>query len=92
MGTVFPFVPKSGAGDWSSSERARLDELADRLTARGPPVDAAFGVSDRGDPWCVITDDQAEVLVHVARINGRFVVHDAASDAVRNEDTLWRAF
>ena len=92
MGTVVPFVPRPARGDWSSGERARLAELTDRLTAGGARVDAAFGLSDRGDPWCVITDERDEVLVHVARIGGRFVVHDAASDAVQDEDSLWRAF
>ena len=94
MGTVVPLVPKPGqvSLDWSSGERARLAELTDRLSLRGGRLDASYGVSDRGDPWCVITDDRDEVLVHVARINGRVVVHDAASGAVRDEDTLWRAF
>ena len=92
LGTVVPFVPRPAGRDWSSGERARLTELADRLAARGARVDAAYGLSDSGDPWCVITDDQDEVLVHVARIDGRFVVHDAASDAIQDEDSLWRAF
>ncbi len=55
-------------------------------------MDAAYGVSDAGDPWCVITDDSDEVLIHVARIDGQFVIHDAAADAVEAEDTLWSAF
>jgi hypothetical protein len=92
LGTVVPFIPRTAVGGWSSGELERLAELADRLTARGARVDASYGVSDRGDPWCVITDDHEEVLVHVARIDGRFVVHDAASDAVQDEDSLWRAF
>lgn len=92
LGTVVPFVPRPAGRDWSSGERARLAELADRLAARGAQVDAAYGLSDSGDPWCVITDDRDEVLVHVARIDGRFLVHDAASDAVQDEDSLWRAF
>jgi hypothetical protein len=92
LGTVVPFVPRPARGDWSSDERLRLGELADRLTTHGARVDAAYGLTDRGDPWCVITDEREEVLVHIARIDGRFVVHDAASNAVRDEDSLWRAF
>lgn len=92
MGTVVPYVPRHAARGWSSGERARLAELTDRLSVHGARVDASYGVSDLGDPWCVITDDRDEVLVHVARIDGRVVVHDAASGAVRDEDTVWRAF
>ena len=92
MGQLIPFVPRPVGGDWTAAERDRLGELARKLEAQGAHVDATHGVSDAGDPWCVITDDQGEVLVHVARIDGRFVVHDAAADVVQAGDTLWSAF
>ncbi|HEX5377381.1 MAG TPA: hypothetical protein VFW47_02350 [Phenylobacterium sp.] len=92
MSSVVPFVPRSAGGDWTAGERARLAELAGKLTAGGARVDTAYGVSDAGDPWCVITDDDDEVLIHVARIDGQFVIHDAAADAIQEEDTLWSAF
>jgi hypothetical protein len=55
-------------------------------------VHAAFGLSDAGDPWCVVANDADEMLVHVARIGGRIVVHDAVADVVRTGSTLWSAF
>ena len=92
MSNIVPFIPRAAGGDWTAGERERLSELAGKLTAGGANVDAAYGVSDAGDPWCVITDETDEVLIHVARIDGQFVIHDAAADAVQEEDTLWSAF
>jgi len=92
MNNIVPFIPRAAGGDWTAGERERLSELAGKLTADGAQVDAAYGVSDAGDPWCVITDETDEVLIHVARIDGQFVIHDAAADAVQEEDTLWSAF
>lgn len=92
MSNVVPFIPRAAGGDWTSGERERLAELAGKLTASGAHVDAAYGVSDAGDPWCVITDEADEVLIHVARIDGQVVIHDAAADAVQEDDSLWSAF
>lgn len=91
MSNIVPFVPRPPDGDWTSGERARLGELAERLAARGARVRAAYGVTDQGDPWCVIQDDEDEVLIHIARIDGAFVIHDAARDAVQEADSLWSA-
>ncbi len=91
MSNIVPFTPGAPVGDWTSGERARLSELAERLMARGARVEVAYGVSDAGDPWCVIQDERDEVLIHIARIDGEFVIHDAAQDAVRRTDTLWSA-
>jgi hypothetical protein len=89
---VIPFGPPANSGDWTAAELERLSELSDRLEAQGARVETAYGVSDAGDPWCAITDAQGEVLIHVARIDGRFVIHDAAADAVQDGDSLWSAF
>lgn len=91
MSNIVPFTPRAETGGWSASERARLSELADRLAADGIHVRVVYGATDAGDPWCVITDEFDEVLVHVARINGQFVIHDAAADVVEEGDTLWTA-
>lgn len=78
MATIIPF-PTLRTGDWSESERARLNELAKRF-ADQTSIDVVFGRSDSGDPWCVILDAQDEVLVHVARVKGGFVAHSPAGD------------
>jgi hypothetical protein len=89
---VIPLTPRSPDTDWTPGERARLAELTERLAAKGAQVEVVYGMSDAQDPWCVITDTAGNVLLHVARINGKVVVHDAADDAVRAEDSLWAAF
>jgi len=86
MGQVVPFITRvRDSGDWTMAERARLQELADRLAASGVEVDVIFGATDEGDPWCVVTDGDGDVLIHVARIGGAFVVHSAVDDTI-NED------
>ncbi|MDP3593908.1 MAG: calcium-binding protein, partial [Phenylobacterium sp.] len=79
MSNVVPFEPRpSAGGGWTAAERARLSDLADRLSASGAKVEVVYGMTDEGDPWCVIKDENEEVLIHVARINGQFVIHDAS--------------
>jgi hypothetical protein len=73
-------------GDWTVGERTHLEELADRFAAVASRVEVVFGATDEGDPWCVVKDENEEVLVHIARIDGRFVVHYALDDAL-NEGT-----
>lgn len=81
MGDILPFVARvRDSGDWTASERARLEALADEFTKAGVHVEVIYGATDDGDPWCVVKDANEDVLVHVARIGGRFVVHYAAQD------------
>ena len=92
MGQVVPFIARvRDSGDWSAAERARLEDLAERLAADGVHVEVIFGATDEGDPWCVVTDADGDVLIHVARIDGVFVVHSAVDDAVNESIDLHTA-
>lgn len=92
MGQVVPFIARvRDSGEWTAGERARLEEVADRLAAGGVHVEVIFGATDEGDPWCVVTDGSGDVLIHVARIDGRFVVHSAVDDAVNEGADLHAA-
>lgn len=83
MGDVLPFIAKVRAsGDWTAAERARLEELGRQFAETGMGVEVVFGTTEDGDPWCVVKDQSEEVIVHVARIGGRFVVHHAVDDAL----------
>lgn len=89
MAVILPFVSQLGrGGDWSLGERARLNDLASTLPFHDIGIHMAFGRTDEGDPWCVLKDAGEEVLVHVARIGGRFVVHSTASDIVEESPNL----
>src|SRR3954465_14801699 len=83
MGQVVPFIARvRDSGDWTPGERARLEALAGQLGKSGLNVEVIFGATDEGDPWCVVTDANGDVLIHVARIDGVFVVHSAVDDAM----------
>lgn len=83
MGQVIPFIARvRDSGDWTAAERARLEELAARLSDAGTPVEVMFGATDAGDPWCAVIDEGGEVLIHVARIGARFVIHSAVDDVL----------
>jgi hypothetical protein len=73
MGQVLELRQKIST-DWTPVERLQLDTLVSCL-----PVSLAqeveFGVSDSGDPWCAVLNEDGEVVLHVARIAGRFYVH-----------------
>ncbi|WP_091739501.1 calcium-binding protein [Phenylobacterium immobile] len=89
MGDILPFIARLQAeGGWTAPERASLQALVDQLTAEATPVEVAFGASDSGDPWCVVTDQDSEVLIHVARIGARVVVHYAADDVMAEAPDL----
>lgn len=91
MGEVLAFAPRPPAGDWTASERGLLLLLTQHLEKSYGEVDAIFGQTDSGDPWYVVTDANQDVLVHVARIEGQFVVHDAAVDVFHQVGSLWSA-
>lgn len=92
MGDIVPFIARvRDTGDWSPGERARLEEFGERLAASGARIEIIFGTTDEGDPWCVVKDHNEDVLVHVARIDGRFVVYSAIEDAVAEDTNLHEA-
>lgn len=91
MGDILPFIPRPLVSDWSANERGLLLLLTQQLKTSYGEVDGVFGVSDSGDPWYVVTDANQDVLVHIARIEGQFVVHDAAVDMFHQVGSLWSA-
>ncbi len=91
MGEVLAFAPRPPAGDWTASERGLLLLLTQHLEKSYGEIDAIFGQTDSGDPWYVVTDANQDVLVHVARIDGQFVIHDAAVDMFHQVGSLWSA-
>lgn len=91
MGEILAFSPRPPASDWSPNERGLLMLLTQQLSSSYGEVDGVFGQTDSGDPWYVVTDANQDVLVHIARIDGQFVVHDAAIDMFHQVGSLWGA-
>lgn len=91
MGEILAFSPRPPASDWSANERGLLMLLTQQLETAYGEVDGIFGQTDSGDPWYVVTDSNQDVLVHIARIDGQFVVHDAAIDMFHQVGSLWGA-
>lgn len=92
MGDIVPFISRvRDSGDWSPGERARLEEFGERLAASGARIEVVFGTTDEGDPWCVVKDQNEDILIHVARIGGRFVVYSAIEDIVAEDSNLYEA-
>src|SRR5262245_66439599 len=59
---------------WSYEELAHLHRAAKILVKDGLHLDTDHGVTDEGDPWWVFCDsDTGEIVVHFARIGGRYV-------------------
>lgn len=69
---------------WQPNELAEFYRVVALLARSGLAVSLQTGVSDEGDPWAVIIrDDTGDVLVHLARMDGQFVVASAAGPPAR---------
>ena len=92
MGTILQFAERlAEAGDWTPAERSQLRDMGAQLGEAAAGLDLVFGKTEEGDPWCVVADERSEVLLHVARIGGGFVVHAPRNDQVIESHDLWLA-
>lgn len=92
MGEVLNFIRAiRQTGQWTNQEKAALFRLTDALSADHMEIETASGISDAGDPWFVVYHAvTGDVLVHVARIAGAFVVHEMSRDVLMEGDDLRR--
>lgn len=86
MGQVLELRQKIST-DWTAVERLQLDTLVSCLPA-SLADEIEFGVSDSGDPWCAVLNEDGEVVLHVARIGGRFFVHSTIEPFVAESRDL----
>lgn len=64
---------------WSSNELAQLYRVESALIQSGLRIETCGGLSDEGDPWFAFCrPDDGEVIVHVARIQGVYILASAA--------------
>lgn len=86
MGQVLELKQKIST-DWTVVERLQLDTLVSCLPA-SLAQEIEYGVSDSGDPWCAVLNEDGEVVLHVARIAGRFYVHSTIEPFVAESRDL----
>ena len=90
---VVPFVARTAAPPmprgWGQDEIAEAYRVIDLLARAGVAVHMVTGLSDEGDPWAaVMRDDNDEVVVHFARIDGRVILVSATSERVFSGPSL----
>jgi hypothetical protein len=92
MGTILSFANRfRDSGQWTASDRGRLEALTERFFGGGENVQVVFGATDDGAPWCAVMNEDDEVLVHVARVADQFMVHFVVEDIVSHGANLREA-
>lgn len=76
---IFNFPGRNGGGNggtWGNQDLADIYRCIDEFARQGIVLEAASGLTDEGDPWFALEDvATGETLVHIARIDGFFIVH-----------------
>jgi hypothetical protein len=66
-------APSTGR-EWTDAELVEIGRLKEACEARGYK-ELECDQSDAGDPWCVVHDrSPGSILLHIARIDRRYVV------------------
>jgi hypothetical protein len=68
--------------DWSNQELADLYRVEALLVQANIRIETTRGLSDEGDPWFVFCHADGEVFVHLARIDGIYVLDGPGLDSV----------
>lgn len=74
---------------WSADELAECYRVVGMLSRAGLPVSMDSGVTDEGDPWAIVfREDTGDVLLHMARLDGQFVVVSSAGPSAERGTSL----
>lgn len=88
------FRPRENGGDWTQKELAEFYRVEAALVGSGVNIATDRGLTDEDEPWFVFyRQDNEEVIVHFARIDGEYVVVSNLSEGVargRNFQALVR--
>ena len=68
--------------DWSSQELAEFYRVETALLQAGLRIDTERGVSEGGDPWFVFCRQDGEVIVHIARIDGEYILAGSSYEGI----------
>jgi hypothetical protein len=69
---VIPFRRVSSQRDWTNEELAELYRVEHALMQAQVALETDRGMTDEGDPWFVFCRPEGDVLVHIARMEGRY--------------------
>lgn len=73
--------------DWSQQELSEFYRVEHALVQAGMRVETDRGISDEGDPWFVFCrQEDGEVIVHFARIGGRYIVSSPSYAGISTGD------
>ena len=73
--------------DWDNYELASLYRVEGLLVQANIRILTGRGVSDEGDPWFVFCRDNGEVFIHLARIDGAYLLDSPGlTDVLRGSD------
>lgn len=85
---LLPFKRAASSG-WRPDELAECFRVVDLLARAGLTVSIQTGVSDEGEPWgVVVRDDTGDILLHLARTDGQFLVASASGTPAQRGRTL----
>ena len=71
---IAPCGPPIDFGRWSIPERIQIERIR-YLCEKCPQLEFDGGQTDEGDPWFIVYDHEHDlVVVHIARIDRRYVV------------------
>lgn len=79
---IVPFLfraPRSH--DWTQEEIAEFYRIEHALVQARLPVETDRGLSDEGEPWFAFCRGDGEVLVHIARDGGGYLMHASGLQA-----------
>ena len=87
--SVIPFRKKVDAVGWRHDELAECYRVVGLLARSGLPVSIDSGLTDEGEPWAIVLrEDTGDVLLHMARLDGSFVVVSAAGPVAQRGESL----
>jgi hypothetical protein len=60
-------------GGWSDDELLELSRFRSVLSLPGRSIEMLdIGIGESGDPWAAFCDREGDVLIHIARIGGKY--------------------
>jgi hypothetical protein len=65
---------QAASGDWNNQELAELYRVESILLQANIRISTARGVTDENDPWFVFCRENGDVFLHMARIDGTYIL------------------